>query len=69
MEKKLMIIADQSEISKTILKSILDDEFDILDASSFKEMYQLFNDHKNDVSLCLIDYKLIHEATNNAKNL
>ena len=69
MEKKLMIIADQSEISKTILKSILDEEFDILDAASFKEMYQLFNDHKNDVSLCLIDYKLINEATNKAKNI
>ena len=53
--KYKILIVDDSAINRTILADILEDYFDILEASDGIEAIQLIKKHNNDLSLILLD--------------
>lgn len=54
-EKKTILIADDSTVSRTIMKSILFDEYKLLEAENGKQALDILAEHKDEISLILLD--------------
>lgn len=53
--KKTIIIADDAEINRDMLRFIFEEQFDILEAGDGQEAIDLIDKHKGDISLLFLD--------------
>ena len=55
MERKKLLIADDSEMSRAILASMLEDDFDIAEAVDGREAIDMLENYGRDFSALLLD--------------
>lgn len=55
MEKQSMLIVDDSQLARTILKDIFDDEYTVLEASNGERAIELLLSKGNEISVMLLD--------------
>ena len=55
MERKKLLIADDSEINRALLASILDQEFEIIEAADGKEVMEILQNYHEDILVLLLD--------------
>jgi len=55
MEKQTMLIVDDSQLARTILKDIFDDEYSVLEASNGAKAIELLRLKGNEISVMLLD--------------
>ncbi len=58
VEKETVLIVDDSEMNREILKSMLEDEYDILEAEDGAKAIQMISDHFTDIKLVLLDINM-----------
>lgn len=54
-EKKTVLVADDSNVSRTMIKSILQDHYTVLEAENGKKALTLLSDNKDEIVLILLD--------------
>ena len=55
---EIMFIVDDSEINRSIIRSLFEDNFDILEAENGEEAIELIEKHQNIISIMLLDMML-----------
>ncbi len=55
MKKQTMLIVDDSQLARTILKDIFDDEYSVLEASNGEKAIELLRLKGNEISVMLLD--------------
>lgn len=55
LNKKTILIADDAEINRDILKFIFEEQFDILEAGDGEETIRLVQEHKNNIAVLFLD--------------
>ena len=55
MERKKLLIADDSEINRALLASILDQEFEIIEAADGKEVIEILQNYHENILVLLLD--------------
>ena len=55
MEKQSMLIVDDSQLARTILKDIFDDEYTVIEASNGERALELLISRGNEISVMLLD--------------
>lgn len=58
VEKETVLIVDDLEMNREILKSMLEDEYDILEAEDGAKAIQMISDHFTDIKLVLLDINM-----------
>lgn len=58
VEKETILIVDDSEMNREILKSMLEDEYDILEAEDGAKAIQILTDYFTDIKLVLLDINM-----------
>lgn len=58
VEKETVLIVDDSEMNREILKSMLEDEYDILEAEDGAKAIQMISDYFTDIKLVLLDINM-----------
>ncbi len=58
VEKETILIVDDSEMNREILKSMLEDEYDILEAEDGMKAIQILTDYFTDIKLVLLDINM-----------
>ena len=55
INKKTVLIVDDNSINRDVLRKLLKDEFETVEAESRKEALQLLNEHSRKFSAILLD--------------
>ncbi len=58
VEKETILIVDDSEMNREILKSMLEDEYDIIEAEDGEKAIRILSDHFQDIKLVLLDINM-----------
>ena len=54
-DKKKILIVDDSEINRSLLSDMLDDEYEIIEAENGMEASAILHEHEHEISLMLLD--------------